>query len=307
MIPNRIILKEEHVTILVVDDEEMIRLLIQRTLAKFSTYKIVCAGNGKEALELYRQFKPICVFSDIIMPVMDGLTFLEKLKELDPGANVVLLSGYGTEEMIIRALRAGALNYLKKPVNIEELILITKKIVTLYHEEQQKKITVVPVKQERKLLSVDNNIYEISGVINQLLQCASNICKPASLTGLKTGLYEMIINAIEHGNLDITFEEKSHALDQDAYNDLLEARFNNPDYQKRKVIIDYEMDDEKLRFTIRDQGKGFDWESVTYEDDMETLSRPHGRGILMTRFYFDEVKFNESGNEVTLIKYADQD
>jgi len=307
MISNRILLKDEHVTILVVDDEEMIRLLIQRTLAKFSNYKSVCAGNGKEVVEFYRQFKPICVFSNIIMPVMDGLTFLEKLKELDPGANVVLLSGYGTEEMIIRALRAGALNYLKKPVNIEELILITKKIVTLYHEEQQKKITVVPVKQERKLLFIDNNIYEISGVINQLLQCASNICKPASLTGLKTGLYEMIINAIEHGNLDITFEEKSYALEKDAYNELLAERFHDPLYQNRKVSIDYEMDDEKLRFTIRDEGKGFDWESVTYEDDMETLNRPHGRGILMTRFYFDEVKFNDSGNEVTLIKYADQD
>ncbi len=300
-------LNDEQVTILVVDDEEMIRLLIKRTLSKFFNYNIVCASNGKKALELYKQLKPLCVFSDIIMPVMDGLTLLEKLKEIDPGANVILLTGYGTEDMVIRALRAGALNYLKKPVKVEELILITKKLVSLHHEEQQNKITVVPVREERKLLAIDNNIYDVSGVINQLLQCATNICKPASLTGMKTGLYEIIINAIEHGNLDITFEEKSQALEQEKYNDLLEERYNSPEYKDRKVIIEYVMDDEKLCFTIRDEGSGFDWESVTYEDDMESLSRPHGRGILMTRFYFDEVKFNEKGNEVTLVKYADTD
>lgn len=300
-------IKDEQVTILIVDDEEMIRLLIKRTLSRFFNYNIVCASNGQEALELYKQTTPLCVFSDIIMPVMDGITLLEKLKETDPGANVVLLTGYGTEEMVIRALRAGALNYLKKPVKVEELILITKKIVTLYHEEQQNKITVVPVREERKLLSIDNNIFEISAVINQLLQCATNICKPGSLTGMKTGLYEIIINAIEHGNLDISFEEKSKALEQDNYNDLLEERFNNPDYQNRRVTIEYEMDEDKLSFTIRDEGSGFDWESVTFEDDMESLSRPHGRGILMTRFYFDEVKFNDTGNEVTLVKYADND
>lgn len=299
--------KDEQVTILVVDDEEMIRLLIKRTLSKFFNYNIVCASNGKQALELYEQLKPLCVFSDIIMPVMDGLTLLEKLKDIDPGANVVLLTGYGTEDMVIRALRAGALNYLKKPVKVEELILITKKLVSLHHEEQQNKITVVPVREERKLLAIDNNIYDVSGVINQLLQCATNICKPTSLTGMKTGLYEIIINAIEHGNLDITFEEKSQALEQDKYNDLLQERYNSPEFKDRKVTIEYVMDEEKLCFTIRDEGSGFDWESVTYEDDMESLSRPHGRGILMTRFYFDEVKFNEKGNEVTLIKYADPD
>ena len=72
---------------------------------------------------------------------------------------------------------------------------------------------------------------------------------------------------------------------------------------KREVTIDYSMNQERLQFVIRDQGKGFDWRSITFQDDLESLSRPHGRGIVMTRFYFDDVIFNEIGNEVILKKY----
>ena len=298
-------LSENKIKILVVDDEEMIRTIIKKFLLQF-TDDIICATNGKEALELYKKEKPMFVISDIVMPVMDGITFLEKVRQYDHAAKVILLTGFGTEKIIIKALRAGAINFLKKPIRIEEFITIVQKVIAINHDEKQKKINTASVFEESKKLIIHNRIDDISGAINQLLLCATNVCQEMAITGLRTGLYEIIMNAIEHGNLNITFEEKSKALEQNSYISLLEQRINDSSYKNRKVTIDYKMYNNKLEYKIKDEGNGFDWEKITFEDDFESLSRPHGRGIIMTRFYFDEVNFNKSGSEVVLVKYGDK-
>lgn len=120
---------------------------------------------------------------------------------------------------------------------------------------------------------------------------------------LRMGVREMIVNAIEHGNLGITYEEKSKAQKNQNYHALLYQRQKNSENRHKKVYIEYRLDSGRALYTIRDQGKGFDHrkflKSLPSNTNGEHLQ--HGRGIMITRSVFDEVKYNEAGNEVALV------
>lgn len=117
------------------------------------------------------------------------------------------------------------------------------------------------------------------------------------------GIREIILNAIEHGNLNINFEEKTKAQEEKRYIELLMNRQNEPDYRGKKVKIEASVTSDKVMYRISDEGPGFDHktflESTRHQVD-ETLA--HGRGISMALQLFDKVQYNEKGNKVTLIK-----
>ena len=108
---------------------------------------------------------------------------------------------------------------------------------------------------------------------------------------------------MEHGNLEINFEEKTKALEGRKYMLLLRKRQQNPDFKKRRIHIEYILEPEKVEYLIRDQGNGFNHEffELRKHQSKKTLSL-HGRGILLTRSIFDKVSYNKKGNEVKLIK-----
>lgn len=114
---------------------------------------------------------------------------------------------------------------------------------------------------------------------------------------------EIIINAIEHGNLEITFDEKSKAQRERRYFEFLQERKDAPKYKDRRVQVEYSITPQRALFRITDQGKGFDHRTF-----LEKAANPspelleHGRGLFMTLAAFDRVVYNEPGNQVTLEK-----
>jgi anti-sigma regulatory factor (Ser/Thr protein kinase) len=120
---------------------------------------------------------------------------------------------------------------------------------------------------------------------------------------MRIALREILINAIEHGNLGITFEEKTRAIIEDTYFKLIEQRRADPRYGSRKVKIEFIIDGDKAAYKITDQGDGFDVEKHhqrVAQANEELLA--HGRGILMTKNAFDKVTYNGKGNQVVLVK-----
>lgn len=109
--------------ILVIDDEDAARYGIARALA-VEGYLLEEAENGIAALAKIEQFQPDIIVSDINMPGMDGLALLRHVNQNPEPPLVVLITAYGSEEMAVQALRAGAHNYLPKPFDVEELRLI---------------------------------------------------------------------------------------------------------------------------------------------------------------------------------------
>ncbi len=115
---------------------------------------------------------------------------------------------------------------------------------------------------------------------------------------IHVSLFEMLMNAVEHGNCNISYNEKSAWLEE--HGDIIELiRKKNRDdrIKSRHVFFSYTLTPERSRYTIRDEGSGFDWRSYLAgkKDDMAL----HGRGIMMTGVYTENLEYNELGNEVS--------
>lgn len=160
------------------------------------------------------------------------------------------------------------------------------------------------VEYEKLKLSIDNYIVVIDDVSTRLTHALHRYMDPGEAMQIKMGLQEMIINAIEHGNLGITFEEKSHVLQRGDYREFLKERQAQSPYKERNVSIEYVLSTDTVQYLIADEGEGFDYhhtlDKVAKKVDQEML--PHGRGIRMSQVIFDKVKYNKKGNQVLLVK-----
>ncbi|HEX9935804.1 MAG TPA: response regulator, partial [Longimicrobium sp.] len=111
--------------ILVVDDEQGIRHVLTQ-LFEYEDHEVRAAGGGAEAIDLYRDFKPDVTFLDVKMARMDGLETLTKIRENDPAAVVVMMSGHGTINTAVEATRRGAFDFLEKPLDTERLLIVLR-------------------------------------------------------------------------------------------------------------------------------------------------------------------------------------
>lgn len=113
--------------ILIVDDEENTRIGLSKLLIQ-EGFEVESAANGHEALDLLGHEKISLVISDINMPDMNGLSFLRELGRKYPSTNVIMITAYGGVESYLEAMNLGAFEYLHKPIRLDELRSVMKKI-----------------------------------------------------------------------------------------------------------------------------------------------------------------------------------
>jgi len=113
--------------ILIVDDEENTRIGLSKLLAQ-EGFEVISAANGAEALDCLASNKVNLVISDINMPIMNGLNFLRELSRRFPSINVIMITAYGGVESYLEAMNLGAFEYLHKPVRLDELRAIIKRV-----------------------------------------------------------------------------------------------------------------------------------------------------------------------------------
>ncbi len=118
-------------TILIVDDEASIREALRGVLED-EGYQVVEASSGEEALSLFRREPVDLVFLDIWLPGMDGVDTLKIMKEGNPLVPVIMISGHGTIETAVRAIKIGAYDFVEKPLNLDELMIKTERALNEY-------------------------------------------------------------------------------------------------------------------------------------------------------------------------------
>ncbi|MCG6553701.1 MAG: response regulator [Candidatus Magnetominusculus sp. LBB02] len=126
---ERVVARQDNLVqpvILLVDDEELPRKRLARVMAK-EGWMVIEAENGQEAVKTFNLAKIDLVITDITMPVMTGLVALHKMRQISTDFEAIVFTGYGDEESAIQALRDGAINFIKKPVDIDQLILSVEK------------------------------------------------------------------------------------------------------------------------------------------------------------------------------------
>ena len=112
--------------VLIVDDEPGIRQAVKQVL-EYEGMEVRAAGSGGEAITVYPDFRPHVVFLDVKMAGLDGLETLNRLRDLDPGAVIVMISGHGTIATAVQATQRGAFDFLEKPLDSDRLLVTVRK------------------------------------------------------------------------------------------------------------------------------------------------------------------------------------
>lgn len=156
---------------------------------------------------------------------------------------------------------------------------------------------------------IDNDLTHINLFSYRLTRNLESRLEPNMLFYIQIALQEVITNAIEHGNLEISFEKKTELVSKtENYSELVIKEAHPKFLNERKVYLDYSLTREKVVYTVRDEGKGFDWKNTIFKINnfaagTEFSSSCHGIGLRMIHKVFDSVEYNDAGNEIRLIKY----
>jgi len=299
--------------VLIVDDSQVDRLRAGRLVEKGTGLPspaapdgitAVYAGNGREALDVLARERPDVVVTDLQMPEMDGLELVLEVRIRYPLVPVILMTAHGSEDLAARALLGGAASYVPKRDLVRDLPETVEAVLEAAQAKRDhKRITECLTRTESHFV-LDNDPTLISPLVGYL---KDNVFRMSGSdeTGLiqtTVALREAVLNAMEHGNLELDTAVRDQ--DEDAYRALLQERRGQKPYSDRRVHVMARVTPAEAVWTIRDEGKGFDVSRLPSPTDASNLETRTGRGLLLMQTFMDEVRFNGSGNEVTLVRRA---
>lgn len=268
-----------------------------------SGFCIATAANGSEALENFRSNPPDVVLCDMRLPDLTGPELLRLVRDVDPGAKFILMSPLEEADDAINAVRSGALDFIHKPPDLPSVLASVNRAFLCIEEVRLQQSVVLYRSEEHTTFQIPNRIELLPHVVFELTRGLDRDPHfgPLELEGIRASLHEAILNAIEHGNLGIDYEEKGALIvSPKAWRKEIERRAHDPALIDRMVRIQYHNTPDSVSFTVSDEGEGFNLDDVP--DPTKNVQSLHGRGILITRIHMDEVAYNDAGNEVTLVK-----
>ena len=286
--------------VLVVEDSPLDRALLKAHLTT-AGYELELAADGVEALAALQRNpdRYDVVLLDRNMPRMNGIELLARMKEnarlrLLP---VILQTAAITPSEILEGIDAGAYYYLTKPYNAQMLLSVVRAAANDYAEYKELRAQLRQGLHTLRLMQSATFSLQTVDHARDLGTILAQTCPDPSAAVV--GLTELLLNAVEHGNLGITYEEKSRLSDKDAWRQEVNRRMALPDNARKRVTVNFERSASRIKFVIRDEGKGFDWRRFLDVDPLRAFDT-HGRGIAMARrLSFQSLDYNASGNEVT--------
>lgn len=290
--------------ILIVEDEPEILSLMKEAL-EIQKFDVFASSSGNEGLDAFYQYKPDIVITDIQMPGMDGLELLKKIREASTDVIVIVITGHGSENYALKALDLKANNYLKKPFKPSELCNVIKKYELIIRERTLEREISSYFIRKNFLMQFGNDIGLVAIVADRLMLETGGKIHPKDRLGIHLGLVELIYNAIEHGNLAVTFDETTEIVSREGSTfNLLKLRLQNPELAARRVSVEFDMNTEFCQWIISDQGDGFDFTRLPVMGNENPLLLEHGRGIYLSKLQFDEFEYMGKGNIVRVRKYT---
>lgn len=288
--------------VLIVDDNRMDRRLAGACVEAVGM-SAVYADNGRMALEVLDTESPDIVLTDLDMPEMNGLELVRELQTRDSTLPVILMTAKGSEEVAAEALAAGASSYVPKR-NFQRELNTALKIVDDASKSRQQRQQVYQYMTKSHSEFVLGNDHSATAALVGYFQEAMrlvNLCPEGELVRIGTALSEAMVNAIDHGNLELDSKMRE-GEDGDKYYQLGDDRKKQEPYCHRRVFVSCLVTESEAVFTIRDEGPGFDPSTLPDPTDPENLMRPHGRGLMLIRTFMDDVSFSNDGNEIRMLK-----
>lgn len=294
-------MEQKKPAILVVDDHHFFLELIEQYMSH-ENVETVCVDSGEKALSILNESpnRFSAVLLDHTMPGIDGLEVLSRIKA-EHGLRqlpVIMQISSSSKENILQGLTAGAHYYLSKPYSQKELTTIVSSAIRDYNAyvdvQERFKLTMEPL----ALMTSGNFAFRSLCEARNLAALLANFTPDPDSVLL--GLTELMINAVEHGNLGITYNDKSRLNAEGEWENEIARRLEMPAYVDRFATIEYRRTDNEITYLIVDQGAGFDW-SEYMEISPERAFDNHGRGIAMANTVsFNRLEYLDSGNMVLI-------
>jgi len=288
--------------ILVVDDLAVDRQFVGKLLENDEQFEVEYAADGAEALRRIKDSPPDLVVTDLMMPEVDGLELVEQVRSRHPLVPVILITSKGSEEIAAQALRRGAASYVPKRELPGDLLGTVRRVLGVSARQRDLSRLMGRLARSDCEFVLENDSALFGPLVSYFQDALGHLglCGDADRTRVGVALEEALCNALYHGNLEVGSELRDE--DDRAYHEVVQERIHQVPYCERRISVRAELSPEKALFVIRDEGPGFDPDSLPDPTDPENLERASGRGILLMRTFMDGVEFNDLGNAVTLLK-----
>lgn len=295
----------DHTHVLVVEDNELDRALLEAHLTH-AGFDTEFARDGVEAWETLDRdpARFDVVLLDRSMPRMTGLELLARMKA-DLRCRtlpVILQSAHVGRAEMLEGIRAGAYYYLTKPYDADVLLMMVSTAAKDHAETNRLQALMNRGLNSISLLKDATFTLRTIDEARDLGSVLAMVCPDPSSAVI--GLTELLVNAVEHGNLEITYDEKTLLHARGEWEREVKRRLTMPEYASRAAEVHVERRNGEVAFTIRDCGNGFDWNRYLDIDPLRAFDN-HGRGILIARHMsFSALEYRGCGNEVVAVVRA---
>ncbi len=284
-------------------------------LLEDASHEVELAENGRIALETLAENPFDVVITDLEMPEVNGLELVETMQMDYEHIPAILITNRGSESLAAEALRKGAASYVPK-THLKTLLAdaVTDVLGVIRTDASYAKL-IATLKKNVFVFHLPNDGQLVNPLVGLTIQVVSGMetLGGVQLVRLGVAIEHAVLNAMFHGNLELSREQMPSdqaIVYDDATSEEIQERLATSPYRDRLVIVEVIATDTEVRVTVRDEGKGFDTSIVPGAENPDVLESEGGRGLVMMSSFVDELKFNDAGNEVTLIKrnkHADLD
>ena len=178
--------------VLIVDDEESIRFGLSRLIEQ-AGYTCLAAGTAAEGFRIFAAENPAVILLDMRLPDMTGMEFMKKLKETDTYVSIIIMTAYGTIETAVSALKAGAENFLTKPIDPDNLLVLLSKTLEISENKRRSDYLKIQQKSADFYVGTSDKLRKIHELI-QLLAKNDTTVLILGETGTGKGLYARLIH-----------------------------------------------------------------------------------------------------------------
>lgn len=282
--------------LLAVDDDPIIHKMLEFAF-RDEGFALVSKLNGEDAKAWVEKNHSdlSALILDWEMPGITGLELLKQLKKDERFADipVVMLTSHSEKSEIQLGIDSGAYYYITKPFNKEFLKSIVRRAVYDYRQKKEMK------SQLREAQNPFGNMTKGSfrlRTFEEAQKLSLLIANASKNPDQSIVICELLVNAVEHGNLGIGYEEKTKLLDENKLMDEIASRLSLPEYKNKFATVDLSRDNGSLKVFVQDEGNGFDYTKFLDFDSTRIFDN-HGRGIAMAKSMLD-IKYFGKGNKV---------
>lgn len=288
--------------ILVVDDDEQFRLMVAKS-ARAAGHQVIEAGSAEEAIQIFKNQRPPIVIADVRMPGISGLELTKVLLSQDPNVLIALMTGKSDEQMVLDSLKVGAADFLKKPFQLADFRALLSRFVWMLRKQRERMLTAAHFESFEMTFRLNTLKSALVPAVHLVRTLLKGVVSGPDLSRIEVGLQEILANAYEHGNLGVTYDEKMRLCEEGTLEESLDRIAEGARAAGKKIGFSVRIKNGVFECTVTDDGDGFDWKTVP--DPLrgpEDLLNLNGRGNLLVRKAFDEVVYNEKGNQITVRK-----